>query len=170
MNFRKGNITLIVLPILLIIGVAVGGYLYLQNQNKVKNQPLTWEECIKVPGAMIMEMYPAKCSTPDGRSAIQLLSDEEKKNLNQLPVDLVCKQDSECALIIDQSWTNCKLQDTCEPADYSQEKWIAVNQQSYSQVTWKNCPDRVAAMCNPKPINDRFMGKCLNNMCQKVAY
>lgn len=162
---QKGNIVLIVLPMLLVIGVAVGGYLYLQNQNKVENQPLTWEECIKVPGAILQTSYPGRCVTPDGRSVVQPISDEDKKNL-QPPPDLNCQQDNECLLVVNESWVNCPVpRDVCAAADYSESKWVPVNQNWYSLQT-KNCTGFECPSL--KPVNDGFAVKCINKSCQKM--
>ncbi|KKU92340.1 MAG: hypothetical protein UY21_C0002G0039 [Microgenomates group bacterium GW2011_GWA1_48_10] len=87
MNFRKGNIALVFLPILLVAFIGVGGYLYWQKQNKAAPS-LAWEECLKTPGATATYSYPGTCSTPDGRNVIQPLIEEEKNNL-QPPEDIV---------------------------------------------------------------------------------
>lgn len=100
MNLRRGNIGLIVLSFLLILAVVIGGFLWWQKRCGAwpfwdpnvrcelgvrivsqRTSSLTWEECIKVPGAMMQTSYPGVCSTPDGRQVTQTLSEEEKKKL-----------------------------------------------------------------------------------------
>lgn len=37
---------------------------------------LTWEECLRIPGAVILESYPRRCLAPDGRSAVEPVGDQ----------------------------------------------------------------------------------------------
>ena len=78
-----------------------------------------------------------------------------------------CVNDSDCALAIANSWSDCSLIDTCEPIDYSLGKWIAVNQAWFSQQVQKCAPEVKA--CNPKPLNDKFSAVCSNLVCKKMA-
>lgn len=67
---------------LVVIVIAIGGFLFWQrDQVKPTPKEVTWEECTKLPGAVIMESYPAQCSAPDGSHAVQPLSEQEKKGL-----------------------------------------------------------------------------------------
>ncbi len=93
------------------------------------------------------------------------------KNLSKSSVDYSCRDGSDCALVIQNSWFDCKLQNTCEPVDYSLSKWVAVNQQWYSQTNLESCPaTRYPPLdCDPKPINDQYTSKCIRNHCQKTA-
>lgn len=77
-----------------------------------------------------------------------------------------CIEDSDCTLVVANSWADCSLYNQCEAVDYSQNKWIAVNQSWYSSKF--HC-DSTAMMCNPEPINDSFKAICnKNGVCQKT--
>lgn len=78
---RKGNILVLALGGVALIAIALAGYFYLQNQQLIKNTPLTYEECLKVPGAISDLSYPSTCRTPDGRTARQVLTPEEQKKV-----------------------------------------------------------------------------------------
>ncbi len=82
MNPRRGNVLFLLVGAFAIVAIAIAGYFtwsrYITPPNKA---PLTWEECLKVPGATMLMTYPGQCVTPDGRKVVQPLSEEEKKKL-----------------------------------------------------------------------------------------
>lgn len=81
-NFRRGNIGLILGGVLTIAAIAVAGFfLWQKSQVKSVSIEVSWEKCIKDPTARIMESYPMRCVTDDGRYAVQPLPEEEKKKL-----------------------------------------------------------------------------------------
>lgn len=43
--------------------------------------PTTYDDCLKFPGSIIQESYPATCVTKDGLRFTQVLTDEERKNI-----------------------------------------------------------------------------------------
>ncbi len=73
-----------IIAIIALTAVLVGGF-FLWQKSQVKPLPtkISWEECVKDPQAVIMEIYPAKCSLPDGRFANQPISEVEKNKLHQ---------------------------------------------------------------------------------------
>jgi len=72
---------LFVVLILALLG-ATGVFAYQNWQMRQRlNAPTTYEECIKAPGSSLQESYPGTCVTKDGKSFVQPLTDEEKKNL-----------------------------------------------------------------------------------------
>ena len=81
----KAQTTILAIVFIVIVSAALVGYLYFQNRELKSSAPrsttLTWEECLKLPKAIIQESYPGVCRLPDGRSAVQPLSEEEKKKL-----------------------------------------------------------------------------------------
>lgn len=85
MGKRQGNVLIIILGIVLVVSAGLAGFFYWSSSVKTtedkQNQPLTWDECLKIPGATQLMTYPGQCVTPDGRKVIQTLSDEEKKKL-----------------------------------------------------------------------------------------
>lgn len=91
----------------LIMTVAGGFFVWQKNQVEPVSKEVSWEECTKDPTARIMESYPARCATDDGKFATQPLSEDEREKL-QPPVDqdkivdpkgegiLSCQSDSDC--------------------------------------------------------------------------
>src|SRR3989338_2886533 len=69
--------------VLILILLTVTGVFAYQNwqMRQQLNAPTTYEECIKAPGSVLQESYPATCVTKDGKSFRQILTDEEKKKL-----------------------------------------------------------------------------------------
>lgn len=51
--------------------------------NYQKSQPLSWEECHKIPGAIDELSYPRVCVTPDGRRVAEPLTSEERNKVQQ---------------------------------------------------------------------------------------
>lgn len=85
MKNLKAQATILAIVFITVVSVTLVGYLYLKNR-EIKSSasnpaPLTWEECLKQPKSIVQESYPGVCRLPDGRSAVQPLSEEEKKNL-----------------------------------------------------------------------------------------
>lgn len=145
-----------IIAILALIAVLVGGFLLWQkSQVKPVSTKITWEECVKDSQAVIMEIYPAKCSLSDGRYAIQPVSDNSS-----------CIQNSDCVLVVQNSWSECSVRNVCEAADYSQNKWVAVNQDWYS-ANAISCPEDLK-MCDQKPINTNYSASCVHEVCQKT--
>ncbi|GEM_PF-2393866 len=70
--------TILVLTLLVVTGVF--GYQNWQLRQQL-NAPTTYEECIKAPGSVLQESYPATCVTRNGERFKQPLTDEEKKKL-----------------------------------------------------------------------------------------
>jgi len=69
--------------LILVLLAATGVFAYQNWQLRQQlNAPTTYAECIKTPGSILQESYPATCITKDGkRSFKQILTDEEKKKL-----------------------------------------------------------------------------------------
>jgi len=83
-KINKTSICLIIIFILLAsAGLGAAFYLKQQKIKKISN----FEQCGQA-GYPILESYPAQCKTPDGRTFVQELTDEEKAKL-QPP--LTCK-------------------------------------------------------------------------------
>lgn len=76
---KNGFSGIFILVGILIIAAVVGGGYYFYNQNKIKDIN-SFEECANA-GYPVMEIYPEKCRTPDGRVFTKELSAEEKKKL-----------------------------------------------------------------------------------------
>lgn len=85
--------------------------------------------------------------------------------------DLSCQQDSDCSLQIKDSWSNCNLGQSCQPVDYSEDQWIGVNNNWYQQTRDNNCPQSKYPPrgCDPKPVNDQYVAKCVQNTCVKKS-
>ncbi len=157
MNLRKNYL----IPVLAFIGLVLALIVltiayFMLKQTKLSAAPrsLSWEECVKDKRSVIMESYPAKCSIAGIGSATQPL------------IDSSCQSDSDCTLVVNGSWSDCSLIPVCQPTDYSQDRWISVNQEAYS-VKIRGC-QIPAVMCDPAPLNDRFQSQCLSGTCRKV--
>lgn len=149
---------LVMLLTAFILLVGVGFVLQRPPVSDRGNRPLvSWEECLKTPGAVVTASYPpTQCTMPDGRVATPLPVVTEG--------EFSCKQDSDCALVVDNSWNDCSLYQLCA-RDYSQDKWIAVNQTWYSSNFHCVVPKM---MCDPAPVNDAYTAVCGNNTCVKT--
>lgn len=88
-------------------------------------------------------------------------------------ISLTCIADADCQLINSDHGIQCCWEGACEPVDYSEENWIAVNRESYQAAQWNICPR--SEECGPAPgcpvhvVNDRFEAKCVENVCRKMA-
>lgn len=76
---KQGNVLIIFLLTVVVIISSLAAYLYFQNQELKK--PLTYEECIKIPGSLADMMLPSTCHAPDGRTAKQVFTAEEQKKV-----------------------------------------------------------------------------------------
>lgn len=65
---------------LLLIGAAIGAGGYFLYSSRTS--PVTsYEACVKANGSQVTLMYPGTCTTKDGKTFTQPISDEEKKRL-----------------------------------------------------------------------------------------
>ncbi len=89
MRKNSGNILLIFLSIAAVVTVILTGYFWWQKNQSPSNSPsvLTWEECLKIPEAKVLQSYQEQCVTPDGRKVTQPLSDSEKQKLRPPAAD-----------------------------------------------------------------------------------
>ena len=94
-------------------------------------------------------------------------------------VSLKCNSDEECILINKDLGFSCCWEGACEEIDYSLDRYVAVNQDSFHSLRIKECPwveDKAKRYekCGPAPgcpvalINDNFVAKCVNNICTKA--
>ncbi len=75
---QKGQV-LIFLIVGILILAAIGGMYFFQKREAIKKIS-SFEECNKA-GYQVFLSYPGKCHTPDGRSFIEPISEENKKKL-----------------------------------------------------------------------------------------
>lgn len=151
--------------VFVLLALAISYFLFKQAKLSVTVRALTWEECVKDPRSVIMESYPARCSITGIGSVVQPLSDEQKKSLIP-PMDTSCNLDSDCTLVVNNTWADCSLLNICQPIDYSLETWVAVNQERYAEAV-QRC-EITALACDPKPVNDRYSARCMGGFCQKT--
>ncbi len=64
--------------VILTVGIGIG---LVAGKNLLPPQISSYEDCVKANGNQVQTIYPGICTTKDGRSFRQVLSDEEKKNL-----------------------------------------------------------------------------------------
>jgi len=80
-----------------------------------------------------------------------------------------CYSNDDCLLINNKYGVDCCGDNNCQPVDYSQSSWIAVNTKWQAEQISKLCiTDRACPNCLPRPINENFKAVCLNGTCQKV--
>ena len=83
-----------------------------------------------------------------------------------------CSLDTDCILVDTTLADICCGGDNCEPLDFSQDKWVAVNASGYAKQKDSVCTVRGVCApgkeCFPKPINDAYHVQCSNNSCLKV--
>jgi hypothetical protein len=125
-----------------------------------------FDGCVNA-GYQILEIYPRQCKTPDGRTFISQM------DVFEITKDVSCSRDEDCQLVNKNHGFSCCWEGACEPIDYSLDKWIAVNNNWFSEQRAENCPtiDKCgpAPMCASKPINENFEAQCVNNVCQKIS-
>lgn len=87
-------------------------------------------------------------------------------------IKTTCGTDEDCQLINQKLGFSCCWAGACERIDYSLDKWIAVNRESFEQLRKNGCPPAEKCgpppLCNPKPINDKLTAKCIDGKCQKA--
>lgn len=81
-----------------------------------------------------------------------------------------CSIDDDCVLVNQDLGLDCCGVNECQPVDYSQDKWVAVNSKWRGELCksiwskgWNECPS-----CQPRPVNENFKAICQNGTCQKV--
>ncbi len=74
-----GIVLVIVFFVILVIGI------FVKKQAAIAVD--SYDKCVKINGSQVTAMYPGQCTTPDGKTFTQPLSEEEKKDLLP-PVDV----------------------------------------------------------------------------------
>ena len=60
-----------IIAAIIVLGIMVGGfYFFFQKPSSpsTPQQATNYEECTKIKGSIIMESYPQRCKTPDGKT------------------------------------------------------------------------------------------------------
>ncbi len=159
----KQNLLVSQLSILL-LGVVIGifasrGFSYIsKNFNISRGRPCTSEAKVCPDGSTVGRIPPycefAPCPATISESPGYF--------------DSRCSIDDDCVLV-DKDSVDCCSNNGCQPIDYSQEKWLAVNVGWQAERISKNCvTDRMCPNCFPKPINENFKAVCQNGECQKA--
>lgn len=165
-----------------VVGI-VASAIVINNQENIRKVN-SFEECQKA-GFPILESYPRKCQTPDGRtfteSKVKICnSDEEckegfycsQKSCKEFSPRLDCLIDGDCEMINKELNLSCCFAGVCEEIDYSLDKWIAVNKNWIREERNKNCPSMEecgpSPACSVAPISDNFKAKCVDRVCKKV--
>src|SRR3989338_7640514 len=163
MKSRKGNVFLVLAGVLAILAFAVGGYLYISGAQEKPPKEISWEECIKLPGAKVQYSYPGQCVTSDGQKAIQPLSDEEKKKLEPPSETSSWKTYVNASLQFQFNYpASWKIRETdlTEFYDSSIRIKVAVHKNTNSKILdeiWevKNCDgEEPFIFCDPQPFTD----------------
>ena len=105
-------------------------------------------------------------------------SKQDTITINNEKVSLKCDSDEDCALTNKDLGFSCCWEGVCDSIDYSLEKYVAVNEESFLELRSKSCPwvedkARRYEVCGPAPscpsaiVNDTFASKCVSNICKK---
>ncbi len=83
-----------------------------------------------------------------------------------------CSVDSDCQLVNQLIGWGCCYAGQCDPIDYNQSNWIAVNGANFTQQQVKYCPTK--EQCGPMPgcpskiISTNFVAACQQGVCAKT--
>ena len=89
-----------------------------------------------------------------------------------LAYNTVCAADSDCQMVNQFIGWGCCYAGQCDPIDYSQDNWIAVNSSDYNQQRAKYCPSK--DQCGPMPgcpssiTPSNFVAVCRQSSCIKA--
>ncbi|MCA9390332.1 hypothetical protein KC571_02905, partial [candidate division WWE3 bacterium] len=126
--------TLIILIILACLGILLAVNKY---QDYQLAQISTFDECARA-GYPILESYPPQCKTPDGRTFIGIIQQQECAEDAQCGngyycllgacepfiVDTSCNEDADCTLINTKNRYSCCWSGQCDTIDYTENTWI----------------------------------------------
>lgn len=93
-------------------------------------------------------------------------------NCQAVTYDTTCAVDSDCQMVNQFVGLGCCYAGQCDPIDYSQENWIAVNAKSFSAEQTKFCPAKSTCGTPPacpstiKPSN--YVVACQQGACVKT--
>jgi len=76
---RKGNALVFFLLGLLFVSISAAGFFFWKSEQM--KTPLTYDECVKMPGSRSTLMLPSTCYAWDGREATQTLTEADKKKV-----------------------------------------------------------------------------------------
>ena len=88
-------------------------------------------------------------------------------------VSIECTQNDDCVLKNRDLGIACCWEAYCQEIDYSEDKWVAVNWESYLILDAANC--KLTEGCGPPPgcadqiINDNYKAVCEDGICTKAA-
>ncbi len=147
----------------------------------------SFEQCQKA-GYPIEESFPEQCRTPQGQVFVADIPTGEQGCQNDLSCGQAkwcdqgvcevieyaydCQQDSDCQMINQDNGFGCCYAGQCDPIDYSQSNWIAVNKEQYSKQKAGHCPS--TEQCGPAPAcpssikPSNYVVACQKNVCTKT--
>ncbi|MBI3485915.1 hypothetical protein HY025_03115 [Candidatus Daviesbacteria bacterium] len=159
---QKGFAPLVlVLVIVVLFGVGVGGYYFgkLATTNSPQPTSTPTPSLLPTPIATVTN-FPSSTPQVFDQTSCQTDNDCILYNSENLPKD-------------GEKWNCCGGDFSCQPIDYSESKWIGISQNWIQQQRDLNCTKGtyncpMMPMCLPKPINDNYSAKCVNNVCTKT--
>lgn len=121
----------------------------------------SYVDCVKLPGSIVTQSYPAVCVTKNKQRFVQIIDEVISSKTD-------CKTDDECTLI-NINDKNCCGSTGCE--DKSTKNWEAVNHNWYTNVFQTTCQDGPCPMaqCNPNVIRESFVARCVSGTCTKLG-
>lgn len=145
----------------------------------------TFEECV-AEGHPILESYPRQCTVPGGDTFAEEVEEgaclvdsdcDEGSFCNrgeclEFVLDQTCADDEDCVLIDSEFNLGCCWTTKCKPIDYSDEEWIAVNEELFTGQQEEYCAKEEACgsapVCSEMIINRNFKAVCAEGECDKV--
>ena len=103
-------------------------------------------------------------------------ADNYKVIIGNQEISLICKIDTDCTIINKEMGYRSCWPGACEQADYSLNKYIAVNKESFkiyreSELKFRPSNEECGPMpgCPTAIINIDFDAKCVNERCKKIS-
>lgn len=146
-----------------------------------------FDQC-KNAGYPVMESFPEQCRTPQGKVFIADVKTSQQGCQNDISCGQAkwcdqgvcksieytydCQQDSDCQMINQDNGFGCCYAGQCDPIDYSQSNWIAVNKEQYAKQQTDHCPS--TEQCGPAPAcptsikPSNYVVACQKNICTKT--
>jgi hypothetical protein len=113
-----------------------------------------------------MESYPRQCRSAEGKTFVSG-TDFLEVNLNAS-----CSNNTDCMLVDKKLGFGCCYAGACQPIDYAEKKWIALNKEWFQGIRAKHCPSPAdcgpAPLCAVRVVNDNYLAKCVRNVCTKA--
>ena len=167
--------------------VAFGLYWVFSGGPKVSDYGLinSYETCLKA-GYKVTPGQPNRCSLPNGeiyfesKPWAQVCSKDSEcgsggvclgGQCQKFRPDNSCVRDSDCRLIDQTLKYDCCQAGSCQPKDYSQDRWVAVNAAKFDSLKAQACQSQACGIipqCIARPENQAYEARCVGGTCEKL--